>query len=238
MESLFVFTSAPSTCSYLPDQQWALTYEMVARITPTEYQERLKTGWRRFGFSLFKPTCPACTACQPLRVPVASFKPDRSQRRCLAANDGDVKLVIGLPEVTDEKLDLYDRFHSYQHEHIGWSDHGPKNASDYAESFVDNPFVTQEWCYYLGEKLVGVGFVDNFPEGLSAIYFFHDPAERHRSLGTFNVLSIIRTAVQWNLPHVYLGYFVEGCRSLEYKARFRPNEALGAGGEWKAFREG
>jgi arginine-tRNA-protein transferase len=37
------------------------------------------------------------------------------------------------------------------------------------------------------------------------------------------------------LPHVYLGYHVAGCRSLEYKGRFRPNEVLGEDGEWHPF---
>jgi arginine-tRNA-protein transferase len=169
-----------------------------------------------------------------VRVTTATFEPDRSQRRCLAAN-GEVRLVIGTPEVTEEKLDLYDRFHAFQVDHVGWPSHGPKDAGDYAESFVDNPFPTQEWCYYLGDKLVGVGYVDRLPEGLSAIYFFHDPNERKRSLGTFNVLSVIRKAAEYALPHVYLGYFVEGCRSLEYKVRFRPNEVLGADGVWRAL---
>lgn len=235
MHSLFVFTSPPSSCSYLPHETASLTYEIVRRVSATEYQSRLKEGWRRFGFSLFRPTCPGCTKCLSVRVPVATFAPDRSQRRCLAANDGEVKLVIGEPEVTDEKLDLYDKYHAFQADHIGWPSHGPKDATDYAESFVDNPFATQEWCYYLDDKLVGVGYVDRLPEGLSAIYFFHDPDERRRSLGTFNVLSVIRKAAEWKLPHVYLGYYVEGCRSLEYKTRFRPNEVLGADGEWRAF---
>ena len=69
----------------------------------------------------------------------------------------------------------------------GWPDHGPKDPADYADSFVDNPFPTEEWCYYLGDRLVGVGYVDVLPDGLSAIYFFYDPDERDRSLGTFNV---------------------------------------------------
>jgi arginine-tRNA-protein transferase len=168
-------------------------------------------------------------------VPVAQFEPDRSQRRCLAANDGAVNLVIGEPEVTAEKLDLYDRFHAHQSARVGWPRHGPKDADGYAESFVVNPFATQEWCYYTGEKLVGVGYVDRLPEGLSAIYFFHDPDERKRSLGTYNVLSVLRAAAEWNVPHVYLGYYVEGCRSLEYKTRFRPNEVLGPDGAWRAF---
>jgi arginine-tRNA-protein transferase len=235
MHSLFVFTSPTSPCAYLPHERSALTYEIVARMTAAEYQARLKAGWRRFGFSMFHPTCPVCTKCQSLRVPVATFRPDRSQRRCLAANDGQVRVLVGTPEVTEEKLELYDRFHAFQSEHVGWPDHGPKDASSYAESFVENPFPTQEWCYYLGEKLVGVGYVDRLPEGLSAIYFFHDPDERKRSLGTYNVLSIIRKAAEWQVPHLYLGYFVEGCRSLEYKARYRPNEVLGGDGAWRAM---
>jgi arginine-tRNA-protein transferase len=235
MHSLFVFTSPRSPCSYLPDETSSLTYEIVGRMSAAEYQARLAAGWRRFGFSLFRPTCPACSKCLSLRVPAATFAPDRSQRRCVAANDGDVRLVIGEPEVTAEKLELYDRFHAFQSEHVGWPGHGPKDATDYAESFVDNPFPTQEWCYYLGDRLVGVGYVDRLPAALSLIYFFHDPEERKRSLGTYNVLSAIRTAAGWKLPHVYLGYFVAGCRSLEYKARFRPTEVLGGDGEWRAF---
>jgi arginine-tRNA-protein transferase len=235
MHSLFVYTCPPGPCGYLPDETWALTYEMVGRITPTEYQARLKAGWRRFGFSLFRPTCPNCTKCQSVRVPVAQFEPDRSQRRCLAANAGAVTLVIGEPEVTAEKLELYDRFHAHQSDRVGWPRHGPKDADGYAESFVVNPFATQEWRYYLGEKLVGVGYVDCLPEGLSAIYFFHDPDEYKRSLGTYNVLSVLHRATEWKVPHVYLGYYVEGCRSLEYKARFRPNEVLGSDGAWRAF---
>ena len=237
MHSLFVFTSPPSSCSYLPHETSALTYEIVGRLSAAEYESRLLAGWRRFGFSLFRPTCPACQKCLSVRVPVATFKPDRSQRRCAAANDGEVKIAIGPPSVTPEKLDLYDRFHAYQSEHVGWASHGSKDATGFAESFVDNPFDTQEWCYYLGGKLVGVGYVDRLPTGLSAIYFFHDPDERKRALGTYNVLSILRAATEWKVPHLYLGYFVDGCRSLEYKARFRPNEVLTATGEWKPFVE-
>ena len=36
---------------------------------------------------------------------------------------------------------------------------------DYLESFVHNPFVTQEWCYPVGDPLVGVGYVDHQPGG-------------------------------------------------------------------------
>jgi arginyl-tRNA--protein-N-Asp/Glu arginylyltransferase len=234
MQSLFTFTTDPGPCGYLPDREWSLRYEVVGDLTPAEYMTRMAAGWRRFGYSLFRPACSGCKKCLSLRVPVATFKPDRSQRRALAANDGQVELVVGEPAASREKLDLYDRYHQFQHGNKGWSDHGPTTAIDYVESFVDNPFPTEEWCYYRDGRLTGVGYVDALPEGLSAIYFYYDPDERDRSPGTYNVLSIIREAAARGLPDVYLGYYVEGCRSLEYKSRFRPNEVL-SGGKWRPF---
>lgn len=232
MFSLVTYTTPPHKCTYRPDETASLRYDIVGGLTAEEYQIKLMEGWRRFGHSLFRPECPACRKCVSLRIPVDEFRPDRSQRRAWAANERDVRLVVGVPAVTREKLDLYDRFHLAQTLKVGWPLHAPKDAGDYIESFVENPFASEEWCYFLGDRLVGVGYVDRLPLGLSAIYFFHDPAEHRRSLGTFNVLRTIREAATANLPHVYLGFYVAGCRSLEYKTRFRPNEALQPDGSW------
>jgi arginyl-tRNA--protein-N-Asp/Glu arginylyltransferase len=234
MIRLHQITTPPGQCGYLPDQVWNLQYLFVAAASAAEYQDYLKRGWRRFGRAFFHPVCKKCHQCRTLRVPVATFRPDRSQRRASKAN-ADVELVIGEPDVTDEKLRLYDRFHEFQSDEKGWPAHGPKDPRDYADSFVDNPFPTEEWCYYVGGRLVGVGYVDVTPAALSAIYYFYDPDERDRSLGTYNVLRIIDAAARRGLAHVYLGYFVEGCRSLEYKGRFRPNEVLGPEGDWVPF---
>jgi arginine-tRNA-protein transferase len=247
MESLFRYTASPSPCGYLPDQLWSLEYEYVAEITPAEYLQRMLEGWRRFGTMLFRPACQGCTACQALRVRADRFRPDRSQRRARQANAGQVELRIGRPSVTRAKLALYDRYHAYQADHKGWPQHPAKDAASYADSFVHHPFAVEEWCYYLGGRLVGVGYVDHLPaappglgpgcaEGLSAIYFFYDPAERHRSLGTWNVLCLIDEAVRRGLPYVYLGYYVEGCPSMSYKPRFVPNQIRGGDGVWRDFR--
>jgi leucyl-tRNA---protein transferase len=212
-----------------------MRYEIVLQASPEDYQQRLVTGWRKFGRAMFRPVCKRCQACQSIRVPTDTFRPDRSQRRAWKVN-ADVELVIGEPSVTEEKLALYDAFHEYQSATVGWSEHGPKNPAEYHQSFVDNLFPTEEWQYRVEGRLIGVGYVDVVPAGLSAIYFFYDPAERDRSLGTYNVLRVIDSAARRGLPHVYLGYFVEGCRSLEYKARFQPNEVLGPDGAWQSFR--
>jgi arginine-tRNA-protein transferase len=75
-------------------------------------------------------------------------------------------------------------------------------------------------------RLVGVGLFDETPHALSAAFFFYDPDYAHRSVGTANVLSLVEDARATGRDHVYLGYCVEGCASLAYKAGFRPHELL------------
>jgi leucyl-tRNA---protein transferase len=171
-----------------------------------------------------------------VRVVVDRFRPDRSQRRVRKLNEGAIRLRIGPPAVSAARLALYDRYHAAQTAAKGWPLHPAKDSGQYASSFVDNPFPTEEWCYLLGNRLIGVGYVDVLPGGLSAIYFYYDPAERKRSLGTWNVLSIIERAAQRHIPHVYLGYYVAGCPSMLYKARFRPNQIRRPDGVWEDFQ--
>ena len=161
--------------------------------------------------------------------------PPRPQSKSHRKANDDVRLIVGPPTVTREKLELYDRYHAFQADHRDWPIHDPKDADGYADSFVRNPFPVQEWCYYLGRRLVGVGYVDDLPGSLSAIYFFYDPEVRRRSPGTFNILSLIDGAARRGLEHVYLGYYVAGCSSMEYKPRFRPNQLLGSDGDWHDY---
>lgn len=236
MEIAFRFLSPPSSCGYLPEQRWRLEYEIVRALSTAEYQQRLEEGWRRFGVSLFRPRCAACNACRSIRVLVERFRPDRSMRRLRKLNQDVVRLVIGKPSVTRAKLDLYDRYHAFQSELKGWPEHDSRDEHGYAHSFVDNPIPTQEWCYFLGDRLVGVGYVDDLPKAMSAIYFFYDPADRQRSLGTWNVLCLLERAATRKVPYLYLGYYVAACRSMQYKARFTPNQIFGPDRVWREFR--
>jgi arginine-tRNA-protein transferase len=212
-----------------------------------EYLRCMLDNCRRFGRMLFRPECPSCHACRAVRVRALEFSPNRSQRRAYKTNAGQVELRIGRPAVTREKLALYDHYHAHQAIAQGWPRHPPRDAASYADAYVDQPFPVEEWCYYLEGRLVGVGYVDHIPPspadpelapwcGLSAIYFFYDPDERHRSLGTWNVLCLIEEAARRQLPYVYLGFYVEGCASMEYKPRFVPNELRGDDGVWRVFR--
>ncbi len=59
------------------------------------------------------------------------------------------------------------------------------------------------------------------------VYSFFNPEHASRSLGTFMILGHIQRAAAAGLPHVYLGYWVEGSRKMQYKIRYKPQEHLG-----------
>jgi leucyl-tRNA---protein transferase len=233
METIDRWTTPPSPCQYLTDHVCIFENIRVAALTPDEYMAHLLAGWRRFGYTVFRQTCSGPGACRSLRVDVGRFSPDRSQRRTRKANEGAVHLRIGNPALTREKVALFDRFHADRSESRGWAPYDSGDLAEFAQSFLLNPFPTQEWCYYVDDVLVGVGYVDVLAGGLSAIYFIRDPRYHDRSIGTWNVLCLVDRARALGLPHVYLGYHAAGCPSLQYKARFRPNQRLDLDGVWR-----
>jgi leucyl-tRNA---protein transferase len=233
MKTIVRWTTPSERCHYLPDHICQQEYLSVASLHADEYMALLIAGWRRFGHTVFRQTCSGPGACRSLRVDVARFRPDRSQRRARKANAGVVTVRIGKPTVTAEKVALFDRFHAERTRTKGWSLDEPGDTGEYTRMFVVNPFPTQEWCYFLDDALVGVGYVDELAGGLSAIYFARDPSQGDRSLGTWNVLCIVDRARELGLPYVYLGYHAEGSLSLHYKGRFRPNQSLDLDGEWR-----
>jgi arginyl-tRNA--protein-N-Asp/Glu arginylyltransferase len=221
-------------CAYLPNRLSRLEYRVIPGIQPEQYLQMVQNGWRRFGHYLFRPRCPACTACQPIRTLVDEFKPDRSQRRVAKAN-ADTELRIITPRLDRERIELYYRHHSHHAEQKGWPQPDIGGGIDHCENIINGPFPVEEWDYYVDSKLVAVSYIDHLAEGYSGIYFYHDPAYRDRSLGTWICLSLIEQAKLSGHPYVYFGYFIEGCRSMEYKGRFEPNEVLDTDGLWKRF---
>jgi len=104
-------------------------------------------------------------------------------------------------------------------------------------------FLMADWCdtHFVEirreQQLLAVAVTDQLEDGLSAVYTFFAPEEAARSLGTFAILTQIQLARQWDLPHLYLGYWVRDCRKMSYKADFRPLQ-LFSEGEWREFALG
>ena len=221
---------AQETCPYLKDRPARTEIRLAAAIEGRAWSDLLAAGYRRFGMILFRPVCEGCSECIPIRIPVGRFLPSRGQRRVLRRNR-DVVLELGEPLVDEERLALHRAFHLERSERAGW-DREDIDAEGYSRIFLENIVATLEFRYRIGGRLAAVAYVDDSPDALNSIYCFWDPAHRARSLGTLDVLREIEVARTLGRRWLYLGFHVAGCRSMAYKAGFRPAEVR-AGGEWK-----
>lgn len=75
-------------------------------------------------------------------------------------------------------------------------------------------------CYYLDDKLIAISVLDFLPTGLSSIYFIWDPDYAHLSLGTLLGVREIQMCHELGLGYYYLGYYIEDCPKMKYKAKF------------------
>ena len=233
MHLLEQFREKPRACAYLPSQTAQLEIRVMLDVTEGELESLLERGWRRFGPIYFRPSCARCTECVSLRVLAGSFAPSKSQRRAARAASS-LRRVVGPPQVDDARLDLYARWHASREVARGW-EANPQTRERYALEFAFPHPCAREAAFYddgAGGRLVGIGLFDATPNALSAAFFYYDPAYAQHSLGTANVVSLVDDARAEARPYVYLGYRVRECRSLQYKASFRPHELRGPDGIW------
>lgn len=215
----------PAPCSYLPEERASLVYRLIEAPGSADYAGLLQRGWRRHGNRFFRPGCPNCTKCISLRVLVNQFSPSKSQRRNLRRN-ADVRLVVQRPTVSSAHIELFNAYHADMAERRGWPAE-PVIADEYHEAFLNGRYsFEREFLYYRDDELIGVGLVDEVPDALSSVYFYHAPHWRSGGPGTFSILQEIDFARRTGRDHVYLGYWIRENASMRYKSGFRPHEIL------------
>lgn len=216
--------TGPEPCPYLPGFSSTTETLLMTGVSAAELEGLLERGWRRFGPVYFRPVCGGCDACVSVRVPTQGFLPSPNLKRVLRRAAG-VRTEVGVPLLDEARLSLYRRWHASREQERGWKPDriGPES---YSMQFCFPHSAAREFSYWLDGELVGVGIADETPRSISAVYCYHDPGRAQLSLGTLNVLRTIEYARERGLAHVYLGYCVEGCPSLRYKARFGPQERL------------
>jgi arginine-tRNA-protein transferase len=222
-------------CPYLPGQVARLPLRLpTTALSPEEFDRRLEVGERRSGRMLYRTQCPACVACQPLRVPVARFAPTASQRRALRRNQDDIHMEVGVPELSWDRLNLYNR---HKHERGLARRDEPLGATGYRAWLVDTCVDTREVRYFLGKKLVGVSILDVGKTSASSVYHYFDPDESRRSLGVYSVLREIAWCAEAGVEWYYLGFYVRDCSRLSYKSTYFPHQRR-VDGAWQEFAPG
>jgi len=218
-------------CPYLPGRLARMPMRLPLRpLTPTETDEHLALGDRRHGRLLYRPTCATCRACEAVRLDVQRFRPGRTQRRALRRGDAVLDLELGEPELTDERLALYEK-HKQGRGLLGPSVR-PLDADGYYAFLVDRCVHAFEIRYRLEGRLVGVAVTDRGASALSAVYCYFDPELPRLSIGTYSILKQVDLCRRWELDHLYLGLYIADNRHMSYKSGFVPHERL-VDGRWQ-----
>ncbi len=252
-----------SECGYFPERSSSQDWQMLPDINQvrncytdipdginnetiqiTYFSDFNKDGYRRAGKLLYKNICPQCKKCQPIRIPISSFVPSKSQRKVLRINS-DIKCSMNLDSksfISEDKIELYRRY-SLKHESKMKTREEAIEELLYwngMENLGDTPIYcsTSNLDYYLEDTLVGCSVLDFTNDGVSSVYFYYDTSSdiMKRSLGTFSVLSEIMRLKEIEQDYYYLGYYIKGHKNMDYKANFRSYELLGDDG-WKVVEQ-
>jgi len=220
------FFNIPQDCPYKLPHQATYRQALMHRV-PDPIMERLMAdGYRRSGNCLYTMVCRTCQSCVPLRLAPNNVRLNRNQKRT-AQRNRDLIWEIAPLQASPQNLALCDAFLKSR-----FPDRGNSAEEYYFGFFSNNVTETYEIRYHLAGRLVGVAIVDSGSRWLNAVYFFFDPELSRRSLGTFNILTLIDHCRQQNIEHLYLGYRINTIASMNYKGNFKPHQLL-IDGHWQ-----
>ena len=224
---LFMVTSE-LPCPYLPGRfERKLVTELTGAGAQEHYELLSRAGFRRSHSIAYRPACTGCSACVPVRIVVADFRPGASMARVRRRN-GDLTLSITVPRATREQYGLFGRYLDQRH---GDGEMAGMDFRDYRAMVEDTAVDTRMLeLRDASDTLVAACLADWSADGVSAVYSFFAPEEPRRSLGTDTILRLVDAARADRLPFVYLGYWIQNSRKMGYKSRFRPLEAFGSQG--------
>ena len=174
----------------------------------------LSRGYRRSGNLLYNNVCEECSRCIPIRIPVKDFVMTKRYRRILR-NNSDIEIRAVKPEITDEKIKLFQKYNALRHDHNN-------DCLEHLSSLHYGYDGIYEMDYFLDNKLIAVGILDLGDDSSSSNYFYFDPQYSKRSLGVFSVLKEIEFTQQSGRIFYYLGFYIEESEKMRYKSQYQP----------------
>jgi arginyl-tRNA--protein-N-Asp/Glu arginylyltransferase len=188
------YRSSPAPCPYLPGR---IERKLFARLSGPEVartnSKLSQAGFRRSHDIIYKPACPGCMACVPVRVDATHFAPSPNLKR-MATRTKSLAIDVKPCTPTREQYELFIAYEATRHTE---SDMARMSYDDYAAMLLEGQAdtVVLELRTPQGE-LVGVMISDRLTDGYSAVYSFFncDSTWRKHSLGSILILRLIEQA--------------------------------------------
>ena len=210
------------TCPYLEKEKVRFRYFFADDLSQEEWATLLQQGFRKFGHYIFRPECPQCQKCIPLRVRTKDYTPSKSQRRVRNKNKDTHMSYHPL----QYRREIYDLYKKHSEEKFDISRFPIVSEEEFIRSHFTRSSPSLMTEYRREDQLVAVGFIDVAKDALSSVYFIYDPDFSQYNLGTLGAITEIELAREMEKSYYYLGYYIKENSSMSYKANFRPYEIL------------
>lgn len=233
MTAVPLLISTPHPCSYLEDQYAQSAFvEPSFGVNSAIYSQLIVHGFRRSGDDVYRPYCAQCSQCIPVRLPVAQFEPNRSQKRCLQKNR-QTTVIIKPAAFEQSHYDLYLRYQNHRHAEGNMVNTSPDEYMSFlGSSWCNSQFIE----FFCANELAAVAIVDRLDNALSAVYTFFEPKFSDYSPGVYAVLWQIHYAQKQDLEWLYLGFWIADCQKMNYKNQYHPIQGL-IDQQWDFFKK-
>ena len=214
-------------CNYLSNK---IEQKIISDLTnfPEKHDKLAEVGFRRVENWIYKPSCPKCSKCLPIRIDCKNFIYKNKFLRIIKKNISiERKVLKGF--INDEHFQLFKNYLNVRHADGKMND---MSFNEFKNMIINSPIKTFCYEYRDKEKLEGFVIVDFQKNALSAVYSFYNPCKRKNSYGTFIILDLIKLAKELKLDWLYLGYYIKEAKSMSYKSIFSPYQ-LYKNGVWK-----
>jgi leucyl-tRNA---protein transferase len=206
---------------------------LCLKASPAKMDALWGEGWRHFGIVFVRYQTSVHGGRRftvlPLRIDLRRFALTRSQKRILAKNR-DTETVLRPSFIDDQKE------HLFKKHRLRFDENVPSSLLDFlSPNPATVPCLNVELCVYLGDKLLGVTFLDVGERATSAVYAIFDPEEAKRSVGILMMLRSIEYSRESGYRHYYPGYAYREPFTYDYKKRFAGLEYLDWTTGWKPY---
>ncbi len=221
MNRITLYQTPEHDCPYLSEQKAVTQFVDPTKIPDrTMYTHLNRSGFRRSGEHLYRPSCPNCQACVATRLPVQEMAFSNNQKRTLKRASQFEYLHLTAFD-SDEHYALYEKYINSRHK---GGDMYPPTRELFRRFLLSSWSDTQFLEIRDNKTLIACAVYDRLFDGISAVYCYFDPDFSRYSPGKLAILKQIQFTKENDLKYLYLGFQINNCSKMNYKTKFRPVE--------------
>ena len=216
------YISDSSKCAYYPNKDEKKIFTFIKNFENQDfYNYLISKGFRRSQNVLYNQICEGCNKCIPIRINITNFNYSKNHKRLISK--GKIFKRNISEKVTYEQFNLFKKYLEFKHPD---SEMNNMIYPDYYSMKKTTGIETKIIEYRANDNLAACCITDFLDNALSMVYSFYSSEFLKYSPGKFMILDHINLNETFDKELLYLGYWINGCKEMDYKKNFNSSEVL------------